>query len=101
MGSSSPALSTLGGPTYVTAQTLIQQVAYALSDKIFSYSPESFDLDASLREWAEKKEANANGDAPVVQAMQTRQGAGNIALGYLFSQDFDLKKRHVPQGIVA
>ncbi|KAL4795073.1 hypothetical protein BDV19DRAFT_363567 [Aspergillus venezuelensis] len=101
MGSSSPALSTLGGPTYVTAQTLIQQVAYALSDKIFSYSPESFDLDASLREWAEKKEVNANGDAPAVQAMQTRQGAGNIALGYLFSQDFDLKKRHVPQGIVA
>ncbi|KAL2827827.1 hypothetical protein BDW59DRAFT_143865 [Aspergillus cavernicola] len=98
---SSPALSTLGGPTYVTAQALIQQVAYALSDKIFSYSPESFDLDAALREWASKKEANANGEAPAVQAMETRQGAGNIALGYLFSQDFDLKKRHVPQGIVA
>ncbi|KAL2811512.1 hypothetical protein BJX63DRAFT_275671 [Aspergillus granulosus] len=101
MGSSSPALSTLSGPTYVTAQTLIQQVAYALSDKIFSYSPESFDLDAALREWASKKDANANGEAPAVQAMETRQGAGNIALGYLFSQDFDLKKRHVPQGIVA
>ncbi|KAL2839607.1 hypothetical protein BJY01DRAFT_27596 [Aspergillus pseudoustus] len=101
MGSSSPALSTLGGPTYVTAQTLIQQVAYALSDKIFSYSPESFDLDAALREWASKKDANVNGEAPAVQAMETRQGAGNIALGYLFSQDFDLKKRHVPQGIVA
>jgi sulfite reductase (NADPH) flavoprotein alpha-component len=101
MGSSSPALSTLGGPTYVTAQTLIQQVVYALSDKIFSYSPDSFDLDAALREWASKKDANANGEAPAVQAMETRQGAGNIALGYLFSQDFDLKKRHVPQGIVA
>ncbi|KAL3465961.1 hypothetical protein BJX64DRAFT_251350 [Aspergillus heterothallicus] len=101
MGSPSPALSTLGGPTYVTAQTLIQQVAYALSDKIFSYSPESFDLDAALREWASKKDANANGEAPALQAMETRQGAGNIALGYLFSQDFDLKKRHVPQGIVA
>ncbi|RDW81466.1 sulfite reductase subunit alpha [Aspergillus mulundensis] len=101
MGSSSPALSTLAGPTYVTAQTLIQQVAYALSDKIFSYSPESFDLDAAIREWASKQEVNANGDAPAVQAMETRQGAGNIALGYLFSQDFDLKKRHVPQGIVA
>ncbi|KAL5336682.1 hypothetical protein BJX70DRAFT_372235 [Aspergillus crustosus] len=101
MGSSSPALSTLGGPTYVTAQTLIQQVAYALSDKIFSYSPETFDLDAALREWASKKEVNANGEAPGVQTLETRQGAGNIALGYLFSQDFDLKKRHVPQGIVA
>lgn len=96
-----PALSALSGPTYVTAQTLIQQVAYSLSDKIFSYSPESFDLDAALRQWAEKQEVNANGESPVVQAMETRQGAGNIALGYLFSQDFDLKKRHVPQGIVA
>ncbi|KKK25891.1 hypothetical protein ARAM_004240 [Aspergillus rambellii] len=101
MGSSSPALSTLAGPTYVTAQTLIQQVAYVLSDKIFSYSPESFDLDAALRDWASKKETNANGESPSVQTMETRQGAGNIALGYLFSQDFDLKKRHVPQGIVA
>lgn len=94
-------LSALSGPTYVTAQTLIQQVAYALSDKIFSYSPESFDLDAALREWAARKETNANGESPAVKAMETRQGAGNIALGYLFSQDFDLKKRHVPQGIVA
>ncbi|KAF9890212.1 hypothetical protein FE257_006124 [Aspergillus nanangensis] len=98
---SSSSLSALAGPTYVTAQTLIQQVAYALSDKIFSYSPESFDLDAAIREWADRKEINANGESPAVKSMETRQGAGNIALGYLFSQDFDLKKRHVPQGIVA
>ncbi|KAF7179497.1 hypothetical protein CNMCM7691_008431 [Aspergillus felis] len=101
MGSASPSLSALGGPTYVTAQTLIQQVAYILSDKIFSYSPESFDLDNALPEWASRQETNANGESTVVKAMETRQGAGNIALGYLFSQDFDLKKRHVPQGIVA
>ncbi|KAJ5612588.1 Transketolase C-terminal/Pyruvate-ferredoxin oxidoreductase domain II [Penicillium lagena] len=96
-----PALSALSGPTYTTAQTLIQQVAYLLSDKIFSYSPETFDLDAALREWSAARETNANGESPVVKTMETRQGAGNIALGYLFSQDFDLKKRHVPQGIVA
>lgn len=102
MGSpSTPALSALSGPTYVTAQTLIQQVAYLLSDKIFSYSPESFDLDVALREWSASRETNANSESPVVKAMETRQGAGNMALGYLFSQDFDLKKRHVPQGIVA
>ncbi|KAA8644501.1 sulfite reductase subunit alpha [Aspergillus tanneri] len=101
MGAASPALSALSGPTYVTAQTLIQQVAYILSDKIFSYSPESFDLDTALREWALNREINANGESPAVNAMETRQGAGTIALGYLFSQDFDLKKRHVPQGIVA
>lgn len=101
MAASNPALSALSGPTYVTAQTLIQQVAYLLSDKIFSYSPESFDLDAALRQWSSSKETNANGESPAVNAMETRQGAGNMALGYLFSQDFDLKKRHVPQGIVA
>ncbi|KAJ5316981.1 hypothetical protein PENANT_c030G07952 [Penicillium antarcticum] len=96
-----PALSALNGPTYVTAQTLIQQVAYLLSDKIFSYSPESFNLDAALKEWTSKNETNANGESPAVKTLETRQGAGNMALGYLFSQDFDLKKRHVPQGIVA
>ncbi|KAJ5991155.1 hypothetical protein N7499_011697 [Penicillium canescens] len=96
-----PALSALNGPTYVTAQTLIQQVAYLLSDKIFSYSPESFDLDVALKEWTSKNETNAIGESPAVKALETRQGAGNMALGYLFSQDFDLKKRHIPQGIVA
>jgi len=101
MSAPNPALSALSGPTYTTAQTLIQQVAYLLSDKIFSYSPESFDLDVALREWSQQQEANANGESPVVQSLETRQGAGNMALGYLFSQDFDLKKRHVPQGIVA
>lgn len=101
MSSSARNLSDIAGPSYVSAQTLIQQVAYVLSDKIFSYSPESFDLDAALKQWASKLESNANGEPPVVNAMETRQGAGNIALGYLFSQDFDLKKRHIPQGIVA
>jgi sulfite reductase (NADPH) flavoprotein alpha-component len=76
-------------------------VAYLLSDKIFSYSPETFDLDAALREWAAAQETKTNGESPVVNTLETRQGAGNLALGYLFSQDFDLKKRHVPQGIVA
>lgn len=101
MVATNPVLSALSGPTYTTAQTLIQQVAYLLSDKIFSYSPETFDLDAALREWSAAQEAKANGESPVVNTLETRQGAGNLALGYLFSQDFDLKKRHVPQGIVA
>ncbi|KAJ6095875.1 hypothetical protein N7486_006621 [Penicillium sp. IBT 16267x] len=101
MGATNPALSALSGPTYVTAQTLIQQVAYLLSDKIFSYSPETFDLDTALQQWSAAQETNANGESPVVKSLETRQGAGNMALGYLFSQDFDLKKRHVPQGIVA
>jgi sulfite reductase (NADPH) flavoprotein alpha-component len=99
--SSIPDLSAIGGPTYVTAQTLIQQVAYALSDKLFSYSPETFNLDGAVKNWASHHESNASGETTAVQSLQTRQGAGSIALGYLFSRDFDLKKRHVPQGILA
>ncbi|EEP76410.1 conserved hypothetical protein [Uncinocarpus reesii 1704] len=93
--------SSIGGPTYVTAQTLVQHVAYALSDKLFAYSPETFGLDAAVREWFSQSEANANGYPTTVQAMETRQGAGAIALGYIFSKDFDLKKRHIPQSIIA
>ncbi|KAN0078990.1 hypothetical protein V8E54_005503 [Elaphomyces granulatus] len=98
---SNTVLSAISGPTYVTAQALIQQVAYILSDKIFSYSPESFDLDSAVRDWATGSEINANGDVTSVQRLQTRHGAGAIALGYIFSRDFDLKKRHIPQGILA
>ncbi|KAH0844028.1 hypothetical protein AYO21_02213 [Fonsecaea monophora] len=96
-----PSLSSVAGPTYVTAQILVQQVAYALSDKIFSYSPETFDLDVAAKSWAEAQEANINGYTTGVQQMQIRNGAGSIALGYMFSKDFDLKKRHIPQGLLA
>ncbi|KAG4032842.1 hypothetical protein MFRU_006g03040 [Monilinia fructicola] len=91
----------INGPTYVTAQTLIQQVAYALSDKIFSYSPESFDLDVAVKSWAAANTKNANGYTTQVSPMQTRSGAGSIALGYIFSKDFDLAKRHIPQSLLA
>ncbi|KAM3079455.1 sulfite reductase [NADPH] flavoprotein component [Clarireedia jacksonii] len=91
----------ISGPTYVTAQTLIQQVAYALSDKIFSYSPETFDLDVAVKDWAAANTKNANGYTTKVAPMQTRSGAGSIALGYMFSKDFDLSKRHIPQSLLA
>ncbi|PGH07788.1 hypothetical protein AJ79_06176 [Helicocarpus griseus UAMH5409] len=93
--------SDISGPTYLTAQTLIQQVAYALSDKLFTYSPETFNLDAAVKRWASQGANNANGYTTAVQAMETRQGAGAIALGYIFSKDFDLKKRYIPQSILA
>ncbi|KAH8816165.1 hypothetical protein F5884DRAFT_775211 [Xylogone sp. PMI_703] len=93
--------SAIDGPTYVTAQVLIQQVAYALSDKIFSYSSESFDLDTAVKNWALANVQNANGYTTNVSSMQTRTGAGSIALGYMFSKDFDLAKRHIPQSLLA
>ncbi|RAR12379.1 sulfite reductase flavoprotein component [Stemphylium lycopersici] len=91
----------ISGPTYLTAQTLVQQVAYALSDKIFAYSAESFDLDVAVKYWQEQGEKNAFGYQTGVSSLETRTGAGAIALGYMFSKDFDLKKRHIPQSIVA
>ncbi|PNS14950.1 hypothetical protein CAC42_2179 [Sphaceloma murrayae] len=94
-------LSNIGGPTYLTGQTLVQQVAYSLSDKIFSYSPETFDLDIAAKHWQSQEERNAHGYTTGVQSAETRSGAGSIALGYMFSKDFDLNKRHIPQSIVA
>ena len=94
-------LQSIAGPTYVTAQTLIQQVAYSLSDRLWTYSPDTFDLDVAVKEWHEHGAVNGYGDATRVEAMQVRQGAASIALGYVFSKDFDLRKRYVPQSIIA
>jgi sulfite reductase (NADPH) flavoprotein alpha-component len=94
-------ISHISGPTYVTAQLLVQQIAYKLSDKIFSYSPDTFDLDVAAKDWADQKEKNIHGYATSVLPLQTRTGAGAFALGYIFSPDFDLSKRHVPQTLLA
>ncbi|KAI0015061.1 hypothetical protein F4780DRAFT_118234 [Xylariomycetidae sp. FL0641] len=94
-------LSAISGPTYVTGQLLVQQIAYALSDKIFSYSPETFDLDVAVKDWAKNNEPNVHGSTTSVLPLQTRTGAGAFALGYIFSKDFDLSKRHIPQTLLA
>lgn len=94
-------LSSIRGSSYLTAQSLVQHVAYTLSDKIFTYSPETFDLDLTLRHWINEHEKNAFGYVPGLHTMETRAGAGSIALGYIFSLDFDLQKRHIPQTVVA
>ncbi|KAI0104022.1 sulfite reductase flavoprotein component [Nemania sp. FL0031] len=94
-------LSSISGPTYVTGQLLVQQVAYALSDKIFSYSPDTFDLDVAVKDWAARQEKNIHGYTTAVLPLQTRTGAGAFALGYIFSKDFDLSKRHIPQTLLA
>ncbi|ORY61381.1 uncharacterized protein BCR38DRAFT_440032 [Pseudomassariella vexata] len=95
------ALNSISGPTYVTGQLLVQQVAYKLSDKIFSYSPETFDLDVAVKGWSKEEEKNIHGYTTSVVSLQTRTGAGAFALGYIFSNDFDLSKRHVPQTLLA
>ncbi|KAF6826777.1 FAD binding domain-containing protein [Colletotrichum musicola] len=94
-------LSSISGPTYVTAQLLVQQVAYLLSDKIFSYSAPTFDLDVAAKGWNEAEEQNIHGATTDLVRLQTRTGAGALALGYIFSPDFDLAKRHLPQTLLA
>ncbi|KAI4200454.1 MAG: hypothetical protein LQ350_003902 [Teloschistes chrysophthalmus] len=94
-------LPSIGGPTYSTTQTLVQQVAYTLSDRLWTYSPETFDLDVAVKSWCGDGAQNAHGYTPSVESMQTRQGAASIALGYMFSKDFDLEKKHIPQTVIA
>lgn len=95
------ALDSISGPTYTTAQVLVQQVAFSLSDKVFTYSAETFDLDIALKAWQAQGLSNGFGYQTGISPMETRSGAGSIALGYMFSKDFDLAKRHIPQTIVA
>ncbi|KAK4101577.1 hypothetical protein N658DRAFT_496005 [Parathielavia hyrcaniae] len=94
-------LGSIYGPTYVTSQLLVQQTAYKLSDKIFSFSPETFDLDLAVKQWSHAAEKNIHGETTTVVPLQTRAGAGTFALGYIFSKDFDLSKRHIPQTLLA
>ncbi|KAL2168090.1 hypothetical protein VTG60DRAFT_402 [Thermothelomyces hinnuleus] len=94
-------LGSISGPTYATGQLLVQQTAYKLSDKIFSFSPETFDLDLAVKEWSRADEKNIHGETTTVVPLQTRAGAGTFALGYIFSRDFDLSKRHIPQTLLA
>ncbi|KAH6618179.1 sulfite reductase [NADPH] flavoprotein component-like protein [Chaetomium sp. MPI-SDFR-AT-0129] len=94
-------LASISGPTYATGQLLVQQTAYKLSDKIFSFSPETFDLDTAVRDWSQAGEQNIHGETTTVVPLQTRAGAGTLALGYIFSKDFDLAKRHIPQTVLA
>ncbi|KAL9619749.1 MAG: hypothetical protein Q9160_005680 [Pyrenula sp. 1 TL-2023] len=93
-------LSAISGPTYVTAQTLVQQVAFSFADKLFTYSPSTFDLDLCAKAWSSVHERNAYDRPTSVLPLETRSGAGSVALGYIFSKDFDLKRRHIPQTVI-
>jgi sulfite reductase (NADPH) flavoprotein alpha-component len=74
-------ISKVYGSGYLTAQTLVQQVAYSLSDRLFTYSPESFNLDDAVRKWSSAVQANARGKVTSVQPMETRFGRCERASG--------------------
>ena len=90
----------IAGPTYLTLQTLVQQVAFSLCDQLWTYSA-AFELDAAAKAWATEKGENVYGYTTKVNSLQLRHGAGSSALGYVFSKDFDIKRRHIPHGIIA
>lgn len=95
-----PSVAAIGGPTYTSPQTLVQQVAYSLSDKLFTYSPNTFALDSAVKRWAGEKQDNASGRVTHVHALETRLGAGSALLGYTFSKDRTSHK-NVPQSVIA
>ena len=64
-------LASIGGPTYLTPQTLIQQVSFTLSDKLFTFSPETFDLDVAALHWQSEGGRNAFGYETEVRSMNT------------------------------
>ena len=94
-------IGTIGGPTYLTAQTLVQHVAYSLSPGLWTYSPEGFDLDAAVQDWFRDKAHNAHGFPTDLYSMQVRQGAGSMALGYHQSRDVEPRTRLMPHTILA
>lgn len=94
-------VSQINGTSYLTAQTLVQQVAYTLSDKLFSYSPETFALDCAAKSWSSNGQTNGRGVVTSVNSMETRLGAANVLLGYVFSPDADPEKKAVAKSIIA
>ncbi|KAI1007136.1 Sulfite reductase [NADPH] flavoprotein component [Podosphaera aphanis] len=94
------AYTSVKGSIYATAQILVQQVAYALSDIIFSSSLESFDLDVSVKDWAASNVRNTNNNVPKIIPMQASSGAGAIPLGYIVSKKLEGEKNLPPQSFL-
>ncbi|KAK9456689.1 hypothetical protein V1511DRAFT_495026 [Dipodascopsis uninucleata] len=94
-------ISSFIGPTYVTPQTLVELVNYALSDAIFSYSPETFDLDTGIVGWKGAEQENGFGVVPLLSQLETRAGAGSLPLGYILSSKLPRKNEYAPRSIIA
>lgn len=68
--------------SYSTQQIEVQKIAYALSSSLFSYSPESFNLDSAINKWIAHSQQNAHSAIPSLASLETRAGAASILLGY-------------------
>lgn len=94
-------LTTFSGESYSTHQILVEQVAHALSGSIFSYSPETFNLDTAISKWRRFSQANAQGDVPNLNQLESRTGAASILLGYIYNNAKDPKALPIPQTVLA
>jgi len=83
-------LSDISGPTYLTAQILVEQVVYTLVDHIFDYSVGN---SAALRSWLEQGERNCRGDTPQIIDLVSRPEVGSMIHGFI--------SRHKPDQIEA
>lgn len=95
-----PALANINGSGYTTAQILVEQVAYTLSDRLFTYSPETFGLDNGVKKWSSEAQVNGRGIVTSVEPMETRLGAANVLLGYVFGSG-STPKKDAAQSIIA
>ncbi|VBB78627.1 Subunit alpha of assimilatory sulfite reductase, putative [Yarrowia lipolytica] len=79
-------IASVAGTSNLTGQALVEQTAYALSKALFSYSPESFDLDRAVKTWNAKDQTNGAGKVPYFVELESRVGAAAILLGYIYNQ---------------
>lgn len=93
-------LSAIDKTTYLTAQKIVQQVAFSLANNVFTYSPNTFGLDVELRSWHASRERNSYGHTPRVLPLDIRIGAGSIILGYMFSGELGAQGRRNPQHVI-
>ncbi|KAJ8608554.1 hypothetical protein MRB53_039608 [Persea americana] len=94
-------IASIVGPTYCNGQTLVEQVAYSLSDKIYSYGTEEQELDVSVQAWVKGEQKSASGSMPSFSRMQTRSGAASMILGNIFARDAKLITKSSPATILA
>lgn len=93
-------ISTYSGTAYATHQVLVQHVAHALSGSVFSYSPETFNLDNAISKWRQYSQVNSQGVVPNLNQLESRTGAASILLGYIYNSVKD-SKLPVPQTVLA
>jgi sulfite reductase (NADPH) flavoprotein alpha-component len=91
-------LMALADSFYASHQLLVEQVVYALSGAIFSYSPETFGLDNDVQEWVKLGQKSANGVTPQLYQLESRVGAACVVLGYIYGRS---QSDSTPQSVVA